>query len=175
MGSRWSDPHERWVLATLLVGVSAACWAWIAVMADDMYGTMSGAAAWMMTSDWDAPHLLLLGAMWAVMMTAMMLPSAAPLLILLFAVTLHWLPAGGWDGTWRSALVLSPLLNGTMRIENRPTCSHSRRVRGKRSPRTVATIMSTVPAMRNRAAVKRSGGISPTPILLARNVEPQTR
>jgi len=82
MGSRWSDPHERWVLATLLVGVSAACWAWIAVMADDMYGTMSGAAAWMMTSDWDAPHLLLLGAMWAVMMTAMMLPSAAPLLIL---------------------------------------------------------------------------------------------
>jgi oligopeptide transport system permease protein len=30
---------------------------------------------------------------------------AAPLLILLFAVTLHWLPAGGWDGTWRSAVL----------------------------------------------------------------------
>jgi oligopeptide transport system permease protein len=29
----------------------------------------------------------------------------APLLILLFAVTLHWLPAGGWDGGWRSALL----------------------------------------------------------------------
>jgi oligopeptide transport system permease protein len=28
----------------------------------------------------------------------------APLLILLFAVTLRWLPAGGWDG-WRSALL----------------------------------------------------------------------
>ena len=74
--------HERWVLATLLVGVPLACWAWIAVMADDMYGTMRGAAAWMMTSDWDVPHLLLLWAMWAVMMTAMMLPSAAPLLLM---------------------------------------------------------------------------------------------
>jgi oligopeptide transport system permease protein len=29
----------------------------------------------------------------------------APLLILLFAVTLQWLPAGGWDGSWRSALL----------------------------------------------------------------------
>jgi oligopeptide transport system permease protein len=29
----------------------------------------------------------------------------APLLILLFAVTLHWLPAGGWDGGWRSAVL----------------------------------------------------------------------
>ena len=74
--------HERWVLATLLVGIPLACWAWIAVMADDMYGMMRGAAAWMMTSNWDVPHLLLLWAMWAVMMTAMMLPSAAPLLLL---------------------------------------------------------------------------------------------
>ena len=30
---------------------------------------------------------------------------AAPLLILVFAVTLRWLPAGGWDGTWRSAVL----------------------------------------------------------------------
>ena len=74
--------HERRVLATLLVGVPIACWAWIAVMADDMYGTMRGASAWMMPSDWDVPHLLLLWAMWAVMMTAMMLPSAAPLLLM---------------------------------------------------------------------------------------------
>jgi oligopeptide transport system permease protein len=29
----------------------------------------------------------------------------APLLVLLFAVTLQWLPAGGWDGTWRSAVL----------------------------------------------------------------------
>jgi predicted metal-binding membrane protein len=35
-----------------------------------------------MTPAWDAPHLLLLWAMWAVMMIAMMLPSAAPLILL---------------------------------------------------------------------------------------------
>ncbi|MDY0021392.1 ABC transporter permease subunit [Arenimonas caeni] len=29
----------------------------------------------------------------------------APLLVLLFAVTLQWLPAGGWDGTWRSMVL----------------------------------------------------------------------
>ena len=51
-------------------------------MARDMYGPMTGASAWMMTPVWDAPHLLLLWAMWAVMMTAMMLPSAAPMLAL---------------------------------------------------------------------------------------------
>jgi predicted metal-binding membrane protein len=36
----------------------------------------------MMTPQWDARHVLLLWAMWAVMMTAMMLPSASPLLLL---------------------------------------------------------------------------------------------
>jgi predicted metal-binding membrane protein len=51
-------------------------------MARDMYGPMTGASAWMMTPAWDLPHLLLLWAMWAVMMTGMMLPSAAPLLLL---------------------------------------------------------------------------------------------
>jgi predicted metal-binding membrane protein len=74
--------HERVVAATLLVVVPLLCWAWIALMAHDMYGTMTGASAWMMTTDWDAPHLLLLFAMWAVMMTAMMLPSASPLVLL---------------------------------------------------------------------------------------------
>ncbi|KFL36395.1 ABC transporter permease subunit [Arenimonas donghaensis] len=29
----------------------------------------------------------------------------APLLVLLFAVTLQWLPAGGWDGSWRSMVL----------------------------------------------------------------------
>jgi predicted metal-binding membrane protein len=51
-------------------------------MARDMYGAMLGPSAWMMTADWDVPHLLLLFAMWAVMMTAMMLPSASPLVLL---------------------------------------------------------------------------------------------
>ena len=57
-------------------------WVWIVPMARDMYGPMTGSSAWMMRSTWDAPHLLLLWLMWAVMMAAMMLPSAAPLLLL---------------------------------------------------------------------------------------------
>jgi predicted metal-binding membrane protein len=74
--------HERAVAWTLLVAIPLACWTWILVMAADMYGSMQGASAWMMTAQWDASHLLLLWAMWAVMMTAMMLPSAAPLILL---------------------------------------------------------------------------------------------
>lgn len=60
----------------------AACWLWVVAMARDMYASMSGASAWMMTVTWDAPRLLLLWAMWAAMMAAMMLPSATPLLLL---------------------------------------------------------------------------------------------
>jgi predicted metal-binding membrane protein len=73
---------ERIVLVTILGGVTLACWAWIVPMSRDMYGAMTGPSAWMMTARWDAAHLLLLGAMWTVMMAGMMLPSAAPLLLL---------------------------------------------------------------------------------------------
>jgi predicted metal-binding membrane protein len=59
-----------------------ACWAWIVPMGRDMYGSMTGPSAWMMTTRWDAPHLLLLFAMWTAMMIGMMLPSAAPALLL---------------------------------------------------------------------------------------------
>jgi predicted metal-binding membrane protein len=66
----------------LLVLVPLVSWAWIVVLSRDMYGPMTGASAWMMTAVWDAPHVLLLWAMWAVMMTGMMLPSAAPVIVL---------------------------------------------------------------------------------------------
>ena len=58
------------------------CWAWIVPMARDMYGEMDGPSAWMMPHHWDFPHLVLLFAMWVVMMIGMMLPSAAPALLL---------------------------------------------------------------------------------------------
>ena len=74
--------HERVITAKLIVLIPLVCWTWIALMAQDMYSTMLGPSAWMMTADWDVPHLLLLWAMWAVMMTAMMLPSASPLVLL---------------------------------------------------------------------------------------------
>ena len=74
--------HDRRVMLFVLVAIPLASWTWIVLMARDMYGTMGGASAWMMTSVWDWPHMLLLWVMWAVMMTAMMLPTATPLILL---------------------------------------------------------------------------------------------
>ena len=74
--------HDRTQVIVLLVLLPLISWMWIVIMARDMYGPMNGAGAWMMTAQWDVPHLLLLWAMWAVMMTGMMLPSASPTLLL---------------------------------------------------------------------------------------------
>ena len=74
--------RDRWfVLGSLLI-VAAACWAWIVPMARDMYGSMTGPSAWMMTPAWNASHLAMLFAMWTAMMFGMMLPSAAPTLLI---------------------------------------------------------------------------------------------
>jgi len=125
--------HER-AVTSVLVLIVIASWTWIVLMARDMYGTMLGASAWMMTAHWDLVHLALLWAMWVVMMTAMMLPSAAPL-ILLYAGALHargerqascniYTIAGGYVVVWgvfsaaatvlqrvlASALVLTPMM-----------------------------------------------------------------
>lgn len=125
--------RERAVTSTLVLATLAS-WGWIVLLARDMYGTMLGASAWMMTVHWDLAHLFLLWAMWAVMMTAMMLPSAAPL-VLLYAGALHargerdasrriYALAGGYLAAWAvfsigatalqrilaSALVLTPMM-----------------------------------------------------------------
>jgi predicted metal-binding membrane protein len=78
--------HDRLSLAVVLIGIPLACWLWIVTMARDMYGPMTGSSAWMMSMVWDTPRLLLLWAMWAAMMAAMMMPSAAPL-VLLYAMS----------------------------------------------------------------------------------------
>ena len=74
--------NDRRVILVVLTAVPIAAWLWIVLMARDMYGPMNGAAAWMMTTVWHWPHILLLVTMWVVMMTAMMLPTAAPLILL---------------------------------------------------------------------------------------------
>jgi predicted metal-binding membrane protein len=85
------------VLIGSLIALSLISWAWIVVMARDMYGPMTGASAWMMTPVWDALHLVLLWTMWAVMMTAMMLPSATPMVLL---ATHPYAVAAGYVGVW---------------------------------------------------------------------------
>lgn len=74
--------QDRLIVGSALAILTLLCWAWIYPMARDMYGAMDGPSAWMMTARWDLRHLLLLCAMWVVMMTGMMLPSAAPMLLL---------------------------------------------------------------------------------------------
>ena len=85
--------YDRTPAVVLLVLTPLVSWMWIVVMARDMYGPMTGASAWMMTARWDAPHLLLLWAMWAVMMTGMMLPSASPMLLLYGAIARRSAPS----------------------------------------------------------------------------------
>jgi predicted metal-binding membrane protein len=86
--------RDRWLIGGALAATMALCWAWIVPMARDMYARMTGPSAWMMTDTWDFTHLALLFAMWAVMMAGMMLPSAAPTL-LLYAGVIRKSPAGG--------------------------------------------------------------------------------
>ena len=74
--------RDRWLVGGALAVATALCWAWIVPMARDMYGAMTGSSAWMMTDRWDFTHLALLFAMWVVMMAGMMLPSAAPTVLL---------------------------------------------------------------------------------------------
>ena len=86
--------RDRWLVGGALAAAIALCWAWVVPMGRDMYGPMTGAAAWMMTDTWDFTHLALLFAMWVVMMAGMMLPSAAPAL-LIYAGVIRQSPDGG--------------------------------------------------------------------------------
>ena len=116
--------HPRHTLVVVLVVVPLICWIWVLAMARDMYGSMSGASAWMMTVQWDAPRLILLWAMWGAMMAGMMLPTAAPM-VLLYARTLRNRPdprgasvrvyalAGGYTVVW---LFFSVIATGLQRL-----------------------------------------------------------
>ncbi len=71
----------------LMVGAGLAAaitlaWAWLLPMSRDMYGRMDGPAAWMMAGTWDLRYGVLMFGMWAAMMLGMMLPSAAPAILL---------------------------------------------------------------------------------------------
>jgi predicted metal-binding membrane protein len=80
--------RDRWLVIASLAAACLLCWAWLVPLARDMYGPMNGVAAWMATGTAEPKSALLLLAMWVVMMTGMMLPSAAPTL-LLFALVVR--------------------------------------------------------------------------------------
>jgi oligopeptide transport system permease protein len=79
----------------------------------------------------------------------------APLLILIFAVTLRWLPAGGWDG-WRSALL--PAL--ALALPNLAYCARLTR----------ASLLEVMGSDYLRAA--RARGFSETRVLLRHAMRP---
>ena len=125
--------RERLAVAAGLGGAVALSWTWLAIASRDMYGAMDGAAAWMMQAGWDGRYAVLIFLMWAVMMLGMMLPSAAPA-ILLYARVFRQAPgapvariylfAGGYVLAWTafsagatlaqwglsSAALLSPMM-----------------------------------------------------------------
>ena len=80
---------------------------------------------------------------------------AAPLLVLLFAVTLHWLPAGGW-GDWQN--VVLPVI--ALALPNIAYCARLTR----------ASMLETLSADYLRAA--RARGYSETRLLYAHALKP---
>ncbi|NUO74816.1 MAG: ABC transporter permease subunit [Lysobacter sp.] len=80
---------------------------------------------------------------------------AAPLLVLLFAVTLHWLPAGGWGG-WSH--VVLPVI--ALALPNIAYCARLTR----------ASLLETLSADYLKAA--RARGLSETRLLLTHAMQP---
>lgn len=79
----------------------------------------------------------------------------APLLVLVFAVTLHWLPAGGW-GDWRN--VVLPVI--ALALPNLAYCARLAR----------ASMLDTLGA--EYLAAARARGLSETRLLLAHALRP---
>ncbi|GIX48587.1 MAG: metal-binding protein [Candidatus Tectimicrobiota bacterium] len=75
--------RDRLVVMSGLVGIAALAWAYMGYLAADM-AAMDAAMALAMPrlQAWGLLELVLLGVMWAVMMVAMMVPTAAPMLLL---------------------------------------------------------------------------------------------
>jgi predicted metal-binding membrane protein len=88
--------REKLALLAALLAVAALAWGYLIVSAAHM-DMVSAAHAAMGRSEipWSAAHFVLTLAMWAVMMVAMMLPSAAPMVLTYAAVVGRVAPSQG--------------------------------------------------------------------------------
>ena len=79
--------RDRTIVLTGLIGVTGLAWVYLFAMAAET-GEMSmdGAMAALQVRPWGALDFLLMFLMWAVMMVAMMVPGAAPMILLFAAV-----------------------------------------------------------------------------------------
>lgn len=90
---RWRD---KALILMALTAVIALAWGYLVVSAAHMDMAPSGHHAMsMMAVPWTATHFILTLLMWAVMMVAMMLPSATPMVLTYAAVTSRIAPARG--------------------------------------------------------------------------------
>ncbi len=80
--------RDRAVVLAGLAGVTGLAWAYLFITAAEMGGPMDAGAlaAAMQIKPWTGLDFLLMFLMWAVMMVAMMLPSAAPMILLFAAI-----------------------------------------------------------------------------------------
>jgi predicted metal-binding membrane protein len=80
--------HHRATVSGVLAGVIAASWAYLVYGAGLKMGIMDRGGGQMiaMPLEWSAQYAALIFVMWAVMMAAMMLPSAAPTVLLVTAL-----------------------------------------------------------------------------------------
>ena len=89
--------HDRALTLAALVLVTALAWAYLAAMAADMgdfASGMDGLIGYPVLYLWDARIFFLTLAMWAIMMAGMMLPGAAPTILLFAAITTRQRKAG---------------------------------------------------------------------------------
>src|SRR6202163_4464030 len=80
--------HDRAVVLGSLTFVVALAWAWLLLGAgiDMEEMDMGGGQIMLMLPEWSVGYGLVVFAMWAVMMVAMMLPSAAPVTLLVASI-----------------------------------------------------------------------------------------
>ena len=103
--------HDRAIVLGSLSFVVALAWGWLLLGAGiDMEAMdMGGGQIMLMLPEWSLGYGLIVFAMWAVMMVAMMLPSVAPVTLLVAGIARRRAAAGGTFGTGTALFVLGYL------------------------------------------------------------------
>src|SRR5437667_10758359 len=104
--------HDRAVVLGSLTLVVVLAWAWLLVGTgiDRAEMEMGGGRIMPMLPEWPLGYGLVVFAMWAIMMVAMMLPSAAPATLLVAGIARKRAAAGGAFGTGTALFVLGYLM-----------------------------------------------------------------
>lgn len=108
----WMLRRDRLVAALALAAVVILAWGYVLLGAGmDMSAAMAGAAA-PMPMAWSPGHAAVMALMWAMMMLAMMLPSAAPMILLHATVSRRRDPERGGGRAFLFALAYAVVWGG---------------------------------------------------------------